>query len=104
VPAQNVRNPWGSDEPDFAWNDKDRKHWTPEMQKRVGYNPVASGDDGIFWVCFSDFIKFFEGINTVEKFEALGLPIKNVTKCSDGTANVAYEIDVSQSRKLNAAL
>jgi hypothetical protein len=49
-------------------------------------------------------LKFFEGINTVEKFEALGLPIKNVTKCSDGTANVAYEIDVSQSRKLNAAL
>jgi hypothetical protein len=42
----------------------------------------------------------FEGVNTIEKFEALALPIKKVTKCPDGTNNTAYEIDISQTRKL----
>lgn len=40
-------------------------------------------------------ISFFDSINTVDKFEALGLPIKKKTSCPDGTQNVAYEIDLS---------
>ena len=51
-------------------------------------------------VAKSSIIKVFEGINSIEKFEALGLPIKKTTKCSDGTNNVAYEIDLSQGKKL----
>lgn len=45
-------------------------------------------------------LQFFENINTVEKFEALKLPIKKVSRCSDGTLNVAYEIDLSQKSQL----
>jgi hypothetical protein len=48
----------------------------------------------------SSSVKVFEGINSIEKFEALGLPIKKISKCSDGTNNVAYEIDLSQGKKL----
>jgi hypothetical protein len=43
----------------------------------------------------SAIIKFFDSINTVAKFEALGLPIKKVYNCPDGTQNVAYEIDLT---------
>lgn len=39
-------------------------------------------------------VKVFEEISSVAKFEALGLPIKKVTNCPDGTINVAYEIDL----------
>lgn len=49
-------------------------------------------------VAKSPIVKFFEEINTREKFEALGLPIKKETKCPDGTANVAFEIDLSKTR------
>lgn len=43
----------------------------------------------------SPVVAFFDKINSIEKFEALGLPIKKVTNCTDGTNNVAYEIDLS---------
>jgi len=49
-------------------------------------------------------MKLFNGVGTVEKFEALQLPIKKVTKCPDGTNNVAYEIDLTQTRILETAL
>ena len=52
----------------------------------------------------SSIVKFFDEINTREKFEALGLPIKKETKCPDGTANVAFEIDLSKTRQLQTAL
>jgi len=45
----------------------------------------------------SPVIKAFDEINTVDKFLALKLPIKNTTKCTDGTINVGYEIDLSQT-------
>ena len=33
----------------------------------------------------SNIVKFFDSVNTIDKFEALGLPIKKKTTCSDGT-------------------
>ena len=48
----------------------------------------------------SPLLKMFEGISSVEQFEALKLPIKNITRSPDGTSNVAYEIDLSQSDRL----
>ena len=45
----------------------------------------------------SPVIKAFSSINTLQQFEDLKLPIKNVTDGSDGTAtNKAFEIDLSQ--------
>jgi hypothetical protein len=32
-----------------------------------------------------EILKFFSTINSIEKFEALGLPIKKKTQCPDGT-------------------
>lgn len=42
----------------------------------------------------SQVVQFFSSINTLEAFEALKLPITNVTECSDGTQNKAYEINL----------
>ena len=42
----------------------------------------------------SPVVKIFDETNTIAKFEALGLPIKKVTHCNDGSNNVAYEIDL----------
>ena len=33
----------------------------------------------------SPVIKFFDNVNSIDKFEALGLPIKKKTTCPDGT-------------------
>jgi len=52
----------------------------------------------------SPIIKLFEGINSIEQFEALKLPIKNKTQASDGTNSFAYEIDLSKTDELCKAL
>ena len=58
---------------------------SPDREIKIGKSPI---------------VKLFDDINSIEKFEALGLPIKKVFKCPDGTNNIAYEIDLSQIRKL----
>ena len=52
----------------------------------------------------SSIVKLFDEINTKAKFEALGLPIKKVTNCPDGTDNIAFEIDLSKTSQLQTAL
>ncbi len=52
----------------------------------------------------SSIVKLFDNIASVEQFEALKLPIKKVTKIPDGTASVAYEIDLSKTDQLCTAL
>ena len=52
----------------------------------------------------SPVIRFFDNVNSIEKFEALGLPIKKKSSCSDGTKNHAYEFDLSQTKKLKDVL
>jgi hypothetical protein len=53
-----IRNPWGNEkEWNGAWSD-DSSLWTPELQKEVGF---YKGEDGVFWMCWEDVIKFFDG-------------------------------------------
>jgi hypothetical protein len=42
----------------------------------------------------SSIVKLFDEVNSVAKFEALGLPIKKITNCKDAPNNTAYEIDL----------
>ena len=46
----------------------------------------------------SQVISKFSEINTVDQFNSLGLPIKHITECGDGTLNKAFEIDLSQQK------
>lgn len=52
----------------------------------------------------SQIIQFFSAINTAESFEALNLPILKITDCGDGTANKAYEIDLSKKAQILKAM
>ena len=55
IKLMKIRNPWGK----FEWNgdygDKDSK-WTKELKAKVKFEEK---DDGIFYMSFSDFLRFF---------------------------------------------
>lgn len=44
------------------WNDEDSR-WTPALRQELSY--FASGNDGLFWMEFSDFKKHFDGIDAI---------------------------------------
>jgi hypothetical protein len=52
----------------------------------------------------SQVVQYFSNINTVDAFNALNLPIRNVTECGDGTLNKAFEIDLNQQRKIEKVI
>ena len=52
-----LRNPWGEREFTGPWCDTDTARWTPEIVDSVGFKPA--GDDGSFWMEWSDFTRFF---------------------------------------------
>jgi len=54
-----LRNPYGEVEWTGDWSD-DSDLWTKELREELKVN---SEDDGIFWISFDDFIKYFEILN-----------------------------------------
>lgn len=53
-----LRNPWGKLEWKGAWNDND-PIWTPSLKQQLGHE---NKNDGIFFMNFVDFIKYFRDI------------------------------------------
>jgi hypothetical protein len=51
-----IRNPWGSDEWNGDWSDKDKKNWTEDLQRKLKFEDK---DDGEFWIDFENFLKFY---------------------------------------------
>lgn len=56
-----LRNPWGSQEWNGAWSDGS-KEWTPDVMKELDH---TFGDDGIFWISYKDFLKFYPEIDRI---------------------------------------
>jgi calpain-15 len=56
----NIRNPWGGFEWDGDWSDNSPQ-WTQEFIDLV--KPNLDGDDGTFWMCFSDFVANFDSLD-----------------------------------------
>ncbi|CAG9320530.1 unnamed protein product [Blepharisma stoltei] len=54
-----LRNPWGSFEWQGAWSDNSRE-WTPEMINAL--HPVFDKSDGQFWMCYQDFLYYFQRV------------------------------------------
>ena len=44
----------------LVWTDQSPL-WTPEFKADVNYSNKP--DDGLFWMAYEDFLKFFSGIN-----------------------------------------
>ncbi|KAK5087023.1 hypothetical protein LTR05_004194 [Lithohypha guttulata] len=60
-----VRNPWGRAEWSGAWADGSSQ-WTAEWLQRVGHK---FGDDGVFWMSYSDFLNHFKHIDRTRLFD-----------------------------------
>ncbi|RDI78654.1 Methylenetetrahydrofolate reductase 2 [Venturia inaequalis] len=56
-----LRNPWGSQEWNGAWSDGS-KEWTADVMKELDH---TFGDDGIFWISYKDFLKFYPEIDRI---------------------------------------
>lgn len=50
-----IRNPWGTNEWLGDWSDGSRQ-WTQEFKEKVG---LEEKEDGVFWMCYEDFIQFY---------------------------------------------
>lgn len=55
-----LRNPWGKFEWKGDWSD-DSPLWTSSMKRAI--KPTFSPDDGVFWMAWHDFLKYFDSIN-----------------------------------------
>jgi calpain-15 len=51
-----LRNPWGNNEYSGDWSHLSKK-WTPQIKKICEYS--GENDDGIFYMSYKDFIKYF---------------------------------------------
>lgn len=53
-----LRNPWGNTEWNGKWSDHDVRSWTARMRRKLSYEQ-QNKDDGIFWMCFDDWLAHF---------------------------------------------
>lgn len=53
-----LRNPWGEKEWTGDWSDNSNR-WTPELKEQLS---VENKDDGIFFMQYEDFIKYFSDV------------------------------------------
>jgi len=65
-----LRNPWGRTEWTGAWCDSDSR-WTKRMRQKLGYDPAANNDDGIFWMSFDDFCVNFRNVYVCRLFKTV---------------------------------
>jgi len=56
----NIRNVWGKFDWDGAWNRRSA-FWTHDIIDKL--KPKLEEDDGTFWMCYDDFIRYFSGLN-----------------------------------------
>lgn len=56
-----IHNPWGKGEWRGAWSDGSQE-WTPDIMRELDH---TFGDDGIFWITYDDFLKYYPAINRI---------------------------------------
>ena len=57
-----IRNPWGNTGWTGPLNNQDTAFWSkvhPEDQLKMGYNVDNVGDNGVFFIQWEDFVKYF---------------------------------------------
>ncbi|CAG8576262.1 5950_t:CDS:2 [Racocetra fulgida] len=61
-----IRNPWGTAEWNGAWSDGS-KEWTPERMIQLSHR---FSDDGTFWMCYDDFLNYWDMIYKCRLFDS----------------------------------
>jgi len=59
-----LHNPWGKQEWNGAWSDG-AKEWTAEVLETLDH---TFGDDGLFWISYEDFLKYYPEIDRIRLF------------------------------------
>ena len=78
-----LKNPWGNTEFTGEWSDGSRK-WTPELKKK--YNYEGDEDEGIFFMSFNDFYKYFV--------------MMDIAKLEEGYKNAFCKIKKTEATKI----
>lgn len=60
-----IKNPWGTNEWEGDWSDKSKK-WTDEIKELLNFEDK---EDGIFWINFNDFLKFYTSTHILHESE-----------------------------------
>ena len=60
-----LRNPHGGGEWMGAYSDNDAQSWTEDLKQAIGYDPMRSGDDGVFWMPLLEFRSHFARVDSV---------------------------------------
>jgi calpain-7 len=60
-----LKNPWAHKGWKGPYSSGDLASWQAELRTEVGYNPevAAKHDDGIFWICWRDILKYFQNFH-----------------------------------------
>eukprot|EP00054_Salpingoeca_dolichothecata_P008770 m.49733 g.49733 ORF g.49733 m.49733 type:complete len:845 (+) comp17946_c0_seq3:46-2580(+) len=86
----NLRNPWGRFEWNGDWSDSSPL-WTAELREEL---KVSTADDGLFWMSFEDFLKYFASLNVCFSHTNTGeewqdaIRVKGAFQCNDITVGV----------------
>ncbi|CAG8689342.1 15808_t:CDS:2, partial [Racocetra fulgida] len=72
-----IRNPWGTAEWNGAWSDGS-KEWTPERMIQLNHR---FGDDGTFWMCYDDFLNYWDMIDKCRLFDSRKFKLSLPEEC-----------------------
>ena len=96
-----LRNPWGYREWNGPWSDKSNL-WTPETRD-VFFQHTGDVDDGVFWMSYQDFLKFF----IVTEFCKVSFPqcVRRITIGKDRIDHPnVYEIQIFKKCQMNISI
>jgi hypothetical protein len=66
-----IRNPWGRFEWRGDWSDGSPL-WTPEAKE--AFKPTFDKEDGVFWMSFADFLRYFDSLHVCFWHSSSGQP------------------------------
>jgi len=66
-----LRNPWGTFEWEGAWSDKSPL-WDENPAVKKACKEKSDSNDGVFWMCWEDFVKHFKTIDVCSRTTGFG--------------------------------